>query len=103
MTRRCESCGRFVPDRHLRTARYAYAIDNTLPVAVYSLATASRFLEQLHCRACSMPCCRMTEAARDHGAAVGVDLPNGWERCGPEATQADYTTTTTEQEQPWVS
>jgi hypothetical protein len=88
--RRCETCGRFVTRHHLKTARYHYAIDHTLPVAVYSLATACVFQERLDCAGCSMRCCRMLEAERDHGTAVGVDLPNGWERCDPQATQADY-------------
>lgn len=88
--RRCETCGRFVPKHHLRTARYFYDIDFSLPVSVYSLATATRFQERLDCRECSMECCRMTEAARGHGSAIGFHLPNGWERCAPETTQADY-------------
>jgi hypothetical protein len=90
VTRRCESCGVFVSNRHLRTARYFYDIDPSKPVAVYSLATASRFQERLACRSCSMKCCRMTESERDHGVAVGRELPGGWERCSPQATQADY-------------
>jgi hypothetical protein len=91
VTRRCESCGQFVPATQLRTARYFYDIDPTLPIAVYSLATASRFQERLDCPSCSMACCRMTEAERSHGIAVGLSLrPYGWERCDPQATQADY-------------
>ena len=90
MPRQCESCGRFVSNRHLKTARYFYDIDHSKPVSVYSLATATRFQERLDCQTCSMPCCRMTEAARDHGVAVGKSLPGGWEKCDPQATQADY-------------
>lgn len=90
MTRRCESCGRFVSNRHLKTARYFYDIDSAKPVAVYSLATATRFHQRLDCAECSMECCRMREAARDYGTAVGFHLPNGWEKCSPQATQADY-------------
>jgi len=91
MPRQCESCGRFVPDGHLKTARYFYDINPAAPVAVYSLATATRFQERLDCPTCSMPCCRMREAERDHGVAVGRSLPNGWEQCDPRATQANYT------------
>lgn len=89
-TRRCESCGRFVPHGHLKTARYYYEIDFSLPVAVYSLATASQFHERLDCATCSMKCCRMDEAKKEYGRAVGRSLLNGWEKCGPQATQADY-------------
>ena len=96
MSRQCESCGRFVPKRHLRTARYFYDIDTTKDVAVYSLATATRFQERLDCPSCSMPCTRMREAAREHGTAVGHSLPNGWVECSPTATQADYNPTTTD-------
>lgn len=90
MPRRCESCGRFVSNRHLKTVRFFYDIDFSAPVAVYSLATATRFQERLACPSCSMPCCRMTEAERDHGVAVGASLPGGWERCAPQTTQTDY-------------
>ena len=92
MTRRCATCGRFVPKHHLATARYFYDIDHSLPVSVYSLATATRFQERLDCASCSMPCCRMTEAGREYGSAVGRSLPNGWEKCDPQTTQADYLT-----------
>lgn len=88
--RRCESCGRFVSKRHPKTARYFYDIDFSMPVIVYSLATATRLQERLNCPSCSTRCCRMTEAGRDHGIAVGLALPGGWERCDPQATQADY-------------
>jgi hypothetical protein len=88
--RRCETCGRFVSKHHLRTNRFYYDIDPTKPVAIYSLATATRFQSRLDCALCSMKCCLMTEAARDHGVAVGRCLPNGWEPCDPWATQADY-------------
>lgn len=90
VTRQCESCGKFVPNRHLKTARYFYAIDFSLPVSVYSLATATRFQERLDCRDCSMECCQMREAVREHGVAVGQSLPGGWEECSQQATQADY-------------
>ena len=90
MTRQCETCGQFVPNRQLKTARFYYDIDHTKPVSVYSLATATRFQERLNCAGCSMECCLAKEATRDHGVAVGVDLPNGWERCDPQTTQADY-------------
>lgn len=90
MTRRCESCGRFVSNRHPKTIRHYYDIDFTHPVAVYSLATATRRQEKLVCRSCSMDCCLMREAARGYGVAVGRYLPNGWEKCDPMATQADY-------------
>jgi hypothetical protein len=89
MTRQCESCGRFVPNRHLRTARYYYNIDHSQPVVVYSLATAIRLQERLDCPACSMECFLMREAERDYGVAIG-DFPDGWERCDPQTTQADY-------------
>lgn len=90
MTRRCESCGRFVSKRHLRTNRFYYDIDFDKPVAVYSLATATKFQSRLDCASCSMECCLLREAERDHGVAVGRHLPNGWEPCDPQATQADY-------------
>lgn len=90
MPRRCESCGRFVSSRHLATIRHYYDIDFSQPVAVYSLATATRYQERLACRSCSMECCLMREAGRDHGVAVGRSLPNGWEPCDPQTTQADY-------------
>lgn len=77
-------------NHHLKTARYFYDIDPSAPVAVYSLATATRFQERLDCPGCSMQCCRMREATRDHGVAVGRHLANGWEPCAPTATQADY-------------
>jgi hypothetical protein len=89
-TRRCETCGKFVPNSHLKTARHYYDIDHSLPVSVYSLATATKYQERLDCASCSMPCCRMTEATREFGSAVGRSLPNGWEKCSPTATQADY-------------
>ncbi|MGH3499827.1 MAG: hypothetical protein ACRDQA_02820 [Nocardioidaceae bacterium] len=88
--RHCESCGRFVPGHHLRTIRHYYAIDRSLPVAVYSQATATVFQARLDCPDCSMRCCLMAESMRDHGDAVGSILPGGWERCAPNATQADY-------------
>lgn len=91
MTRQCESCGRFVPRTQLKTIRHFYDIDFTLPVSVYSLATATRYQERLDCRDCSMECCLMREATRDYGVAVGRHLqPYGWEKCSPTATQADY-------------
>lgn len=88
--RRCESCGRFVPRHQLATIRHYYDIDRSQPVAVYSLATATRLQVRLDCAACSMECCLMREAQRDHGVAVGRSLPNGWEPCNPQTTQADY-------------
>ena len=87
MSRRCESCGRFVPKGHLRTARYFYNIDRTKPIHVYSLATSSVFQERLDCADCSMECCRMREAKREHGVAVGRSLPEGWIKCAPGSTQ----------------
>ena len=92
MPRHCESCGRFVSNRHLKTARYFYDIDHSKPVAVYSLATATRFQERLDCPSCSMPCCRMREADRGHGVAIGKSLPGGWEQCDATSTQDDYPT-----------
>jgi hypothetical protein len=89
-TRRCESCGRFVSAHHPKTVRYFYDIDHSLPVAVYSLATATRYQERLDCAECSMPCFREIELQRGHGIAVGLSLPGGWERCSPQATQDDY-------------
>lgn len=89
-TRRCESCGRFVRNHHLATIRHFYDIDFSQPVAVYSQATATQLQVRLDCPSCSMECCLMREAARDHGVVVGASLPNGWERCDPQATQADY-------------
>lgn len=88
--RRCETCGRFVPKHHLKTARYFYDIDHSLPVSVYSLATATKFQERLDCPNCSMECCRMTQAARGHGSAIGRHLPNGWVRVTPTSTQAHW-------------
>lgn len=88
--RRCETCGRFVPRHHLATARYFYDIDPTLPVSVYSMATATRFQQRLDCGQCSMKCCLMTEAARGHGTAVGRELLNGWVRVASTATQSDW-------------
>lgn len=90
LPRRCESCGRFVPKHHLPTIRHYYAIDLSLPVSVYSLATATQFQRRLDCPACSMGCCLMREAERGYGIAVGASLPGGWERCDPQTTQADY-------------
>lgn len=90
MSRRCETCGRFVSNRQLKTVRYYYDIDHSLPVLVYSLATATKYQERLNCASCSMPCCRMTQAERDQGTAVGGSLPNGWEKCSQQTTQADY-------------
>lgn len=90
MKRRCETCGQFVPKTQLRTNRYYYDIDHEQPVSVYSLATATKFQSRLDCRHCSMKCCLMTEAERGHGVAVGSHLPNGWEECDPQTTQADY-------------
>ena len=90
MRRHCETCGRFVPKHHLRTIRRYYAIDHSLPVSVYSEATATRYQDRLDCASCSMPCCLMEEVARGYGIAVGRGLPNGWERCAADATQADY-------------
>lgn len=87
---RCETCGHFVPRHHLPTIRHFYDIDHSLEVAVYSLATATQFQRRLDCASCSMPCCLMREAERDHGIAVGLSLPGGWERCDPQTTQADY-------------
>lgn len=91
MTRRCESCGRFVSNRHLRTARFYYDIDHSQPVFVYSLATATVLQERLDCPACSMDCCRMRESERDHGVAVGRSLPNGWIKCAQDSTQSNVT------------
>lgn len=88
--RRCASCGRFVSKRHLATVRHHYDIDFSLPVTVYSQATARVMQVRLDCPRCSMRCCLMEEAERGHGVAVGASLPNGWERCSPNATQADY-------------
>jgi hypothetical protein len=88
--RRCATCGRFVSKRHLPTIRHFYDIDFTKPVAVYSLATATRLQIRLDCPSCSLPCCLMREAERGQGTAVGPSLPNGWEPCDPQATQADY-------------
>lgn len=90
MTARCETCGQFVPARQLRTIRRYYDIDHSMPVAVYSLATATKFQSRLDCPSCSMDCCLMDEAERGYGVAVGSSLPNGWEQCSPQATQADY-------------
>lgn len=87
---RCESCGRFVRRGHLRTARFSFAIDPALPVAVFSLATATRFGARLDCALCSMTCCRMHEATKAHGRAVGRGLPNHWEQCASTLTQADH-------------
>ena len=89
--RHCEWCGRFVAKNHLRTARYCYDVSFGEPVSVYSLATASRLLEQLLCPTCSRVsyCCRMREAARGYGVAIGP-FPGGWEKCTPETTAADY-------------
>lgn len=94
--RRCETCGRFVPKHHLPTIRYYYDIDFDLPVAVYSLATATRQQVRLDCRDCSIHCCLMREAARGHGVAVGRHFPNGWVQTSPDATQADYNPVETE-------
>lgn len=93
MTRRCESCGRFVSNRHLPTVRHFYDIDFGLPVAVYSVATATRFQSRLDCPDCSMECCLMREASRPLGVAIGAAFPNGWEHCPQTATQADYAST----------
>lgn len=90
MTRRCESCGCFVPNDRALTVRYFYDIDHSLPVVVYSLATATQRQERLVCTDCAMPCCRETELQRGYGIAVGLSLLNGWERCSPETTQLDY-------------
>jgi hypothetical protein len=90
VSRRCESCGRFVAKRHPKTVRHFYDIDFSHPVSVYSLATATRKQERLACPSCSMTCCLMTEATREYGVAVGNRFPNGWEKCSPQATQADY-------------
>lgn len=88
--RRCASCGRFVGKHHLATIRFFYDIDPSKPVAVYSMATATRLQVRLDCPGCSMKCCLMTEAEREHGSAVGRSLPNGWEPCAQTATQDDY-------------
>ena len=57
--------------------------------STYRLATATVFQERLHCTDCSMDCCRMFQAQRGHGVAVGRDLPDGWIKCTPESTQTN--------------
>ena len=97
--RRCETCGRFVPKYHLATIRRYYDIDRSLPVSVYSEATATKLQIRLDCSNCSMECCLMTEAARGHGTAIGRHLPNGWVRVASTATQADWEPI----ENPWAA
>lgn len=90
MIRHCETCGRFVPKRHPKTARYFYDVDPLLEASVYSLATATKFQERLDCRDCSMDCCRMREAGRRYGVVLHPRLPGGWQHCDQAATQAEW-------------